>query len=84
MPFGLSVGFEVKSKNYNKKVKKGTQLTIKKLIIALSGPLTNLIFVLLFLLFPISIWGIERELLIYANILIGIFNLIPLWKKRSI
>lgn len=79
MPFGLSIGFAVKSENYNKKIKKGTLLTLKKLIIALSGPLTNLIFVLLFLLFPISMFGMKRELLIYANILIGIFNLIPIY-----
>ena len=45
MPFGLSIGFESKSENYNQKIKNGTKLTLKKLIIAISGPLTNLIFV---------------------------------------
>lgn len=79
MPFGLSIGFEVKSKNYNRKIKKGTWLTLKKIMIALSGPLTNAIFVLLFWLFPISMFGIKREMLIYANLLIGIFNLIPIY-----
>lgn len=79
MPFGLSIGFASKSENYNQKIKNGTKLTLKKLIIALSGPLTNLIFVLIFLLFPISFFGIEREIIIYANILIGIFNLIPIY-----
>lgn len=79
MPFGLSIGFASKAENYNKKIKNGTKLTLKKLIIAISGPLTNLVFVILFLLFPISFFGIERELIIYANILIGIFNLIPIY-----
>lgn len=79
MPFGLSIGFESKRENYNKKIKNGTKLTLKKLIIALAGPITNLIFVIIFLLFPISFFGVEREIIVYANILIGIFNLIPIF-----
>ena len=79
MPLGLSVGFENKSENYNKKIKKGTLLTLKKIIIAASGPFTNLIFIIIFLLFPISFFGINRDIVIYANILIAIFNLIPIY-----
>lgn len=79
MPVGISVGFESKLEDYDKKIKKGTRLTIKKLIIALAGPFTNLIFVIIFLLFPVSFFGIERQLVIYANTLIGIFNLIPIY-----
>lgn len=79
MPFGLSVGFASKRENYNQKVKKGTKLTLKKLMIALSGPLTNLMFVVIFLLFPVPFFWVDRELIIYANILIGIFNLIPIY-----
>ena len=79
MPFGLSIGFEGKVENYNKKVGKATKLTLKKLLIALSGPLTNLFFILIFSIFPISFFGIERQIIIYANILIGIFNLIPIY-----
>lgn len=79
MPLGLSIGFENKLENYNKKIKKGTLLTLKKIIIAISGPITNLIFIILFLIFPISFFGINRELVLYANILIAIFNLIPIY-----
>ena len=79
MPLGLSVGFESKVENYNKKIKKGTLLTLKKIIIATSGPLTNLLFIIVFLLFPISFFGISRDIVIYANILIAIFNLIPIY-----
>lgn len=79
MPYGLSVGFEVKCEDYNKKIKKGNMLSIKKLIIALAGPITNLIITIIFLLFNITFLGIERELVIYSNILIGIFNLIPIY-----
>ena len=79
MPFGLSIGFEGKVENYNKKIGKASIITLKKMIIALSGPLTNLFFVLLFSIFKINIFGIERELIIYSNILLGIFNLIPIY-----
>lgn len=79
MPFGLSVGFEGKVENYNRKIKKGTVLVLKKIIIALAGPLINLIFIVIFSIFPISFFNIENQLVIYSNILIGIFNLIPIY-----
>lgn len=79
MPYGLSVGFKVKCEDYNKKIKKGNMLSIKKLIIALAGPITNLIITIIFLLFNITFFGIERELVVYSNILIGMFNLIPIY-----
>lgn len=79
MPYGVSVGFNVKCEDYNKKIKKGNMLAIKKLIIALAGPLTNFIITIIFLMANINFFGIERELVIYSNILIGIFNLIPIY-----
>lgn len=79
MPYGVSVGFNVKCEDYNKKIKKGNMLAIKKLIIALAGPLTNFIITIIFLMVNINFLGIERELVIYSNILIGIFNLIPIY-----
>lgn len=79
MPYGVSVGFNVKCEDYNKKIKNGNMLSIKKLIIALAGPLTNFIITIIFLMANIKFFGIERELVIYSNILIGIFNLIPIY-----
>lgn len=79
MPYGVSVGFNVKCEDYNKKIKNGNMLAIKKLIIALAGPLTNFIITIIFLIANIKFFGIERELVIYSNILIGIFNLIPIY-----
>ena len=79
MPFGLSIAFESKADNYNKKIKNGTLLTLKKIIIAASGPITNCIFILLFSIFDLYFFGIDRELILYANILIAIFNLIPIY-----
>lgn len=79
MPVGLSISFEGKVDFYNKRIKKGSLLTLKKLIIAASGPITNIIFIIFFLLFDVSPLGIDRELILYANILIAIFNLIPIY-----
>lgn len=69
MPFGISITFE----NYGYK----KLMEIKKIILAIAGPLTNFIIALL-----ISILHIDanlKEIIIYSNILIGIFNLIPLY-----
>ena len=79
MPYGISVGFKIKCEDYNKKIKKGNMLAIKKVIIALAGPLTNLILTIIFLTVTINFFGIERNLVIYSNILIGAFNLLPIY-----
>lgn len=79
MPFGLTISFSVFPKDYNRKVKNANQLTIKKMIIAIAGPITNL-FLILFLLFQKETFlGINRNMMIYANFLIAIFNLIPIY-----
>lgn len=79
MPFGLSIGFEGKVDNYNKKIGKSSILILKKMIIALNGPLTNLLFIIFFSIFQINFLNIEHELIIYSNLLIGVFNLIPIY-----
>lgn len=79
MPCGLSISFDVLPKNYNKKIKKGTLLTIKKLIIALMGPITNLLLIIIYCMYNIDFFGIPREFVVYSNILIGVFNLIPIY-----
>lgn len=50
---------------------------IQEICIALAGPLTNLIMFALFLVIPFNIE--YKEIYIYANILIGIFNLLPIY-----
>lgn len=79
MPLGLKVSFNVESNNYNNKILKANMLTIKKLIIAMAGPITNLLFVIIYLIFDIDFLFIQREEIIYSNILIGAFNLIPIY-----
>ncbi len=63
MPLGVSINFEDYSNKY----------IIKKIVIAISGPLINLIIVIL------GIYNEWNEEIIYSNMLIGMFNLIPLY-----
>ena len=79
MPFGLAISFKAKAENYNKKIKKGTMLTLKKIIIALAGPLTNIILIIIFTTCKFTFLNIQKELLVYSNILIAIFNLLPIY-----
>lgn len=77
MPFGISVSFKIKPQEYNKKIKKGNYLEIKKIIVAIAGPLTN--FIIIAIASKIKI-GITQYLMItYTNFLIMIFNLLPIY-----
>ncbi len=78
-PLGLSINFRIKEDDYNKKIKNGNVLALKKLIIAASGPITNFLLVIIFSIFEISFFNISKELLIYSNLLIGLFNMIPIY-----
>lgn len=79
MPMGLSISFQIKCDNYNINVKKGKVITLKKLLIALAGPIINFFIASLFSFINIEIFGISKETIIYSNLLIGIFNLIPIY-----
>lgn len=76
-PFGFSVSFKIKPTDYNKKIKKGNILEIKKMLIALAGPLTN--FLIIILMFYSNFNIFEEMLVIYTNILIIIFNMLPVY-----
>ncbi len=77
MPLGFSVEFAVSEENYNKKILKSNILEIKRIVIAIAGPLINLIICLV-----ASNLNIQYELknmIIYSNFLIAIFNLLPIY-----
>lgn len=82
-PFGLQISFKTEPNLYNTKIKNGTKLCLKRMILAIAGPLTN--FLIVFILMALNNVGINvnnillGEVAIYANILIGIFNLIPIY-----
>lgn len=78
-PLGLSISFWVKSEDYNRRICYGNILAVKKLLIAIAGPMVNFILVIFFSIFTLSIFNINTEIVIYSNILIGLFNLIPIY-----
>lgn len=69
MPFGISITFE--TYEYKKLIE------IKKILIAISGPLTNLIICLIASFLHIN--SETKLLIMYSNILIALFNLIPIY-----
>ena len=77
MPFGVSISFKINAKEYNKKIKKGNILEIKKIIVELAGPITNFIIILIASNLKINL--IKSLLIIYTNFLIMIFNLLPIY-----
>lgn len=79
MPLGIAIEFNVLCEDCNKKIKLGNNLAIKKMILALAGPITNISIVVICILLRNYI---EQEVctkIIYANILIAIFNLLPIY-----
>ena len=79
MPMGLSVSFKLNIEDFNKKIQKGSVLQLKKIAIAIAGPLTNLIMLLIVLNSNINLKIVSNEILAYANILIMLFNLLPIY-----
>ena len=77
MPFGVSISFKIKVEEYNKKIKKGNLLEIKKILVAIAGPLTNFIIILITNCLKIDIF--KGLIIIYTNFLIMIFNLLPIY-----
>lgn len=77
MPCGLAISFKVNVDDINFKIKKGNLLELKKIIVAISGPIVSLILAILYTSFePLYI---SRQDAIYSNILIVLFNLLPLY-----
>lgn len=79
MPLGVYIEFSVIHEDYNKKVKKGNRLAIKKMILALAGPFTNIVIIVICQLLKKYISMELVSQIIYANILIAIFNLLPIY-----
>ena len=82
-PVGLQIRFKIDSREYNEKIKEARSLNIKKAIIALAGPLTNLIIAVVTIIIGYFHVNIQNtyiyQIIIYANFLIAMFNLIPIY-----
>lgn len=99
MPYGFKLNFKVNCIEYNKKIQKGNSISIKKILIALAGPITNFLIALAIFIInkkisngfiiieectrnPLkNIFNIynNSEQMIYCNLLIMLFNLIPIY-----
>ena len=76
-PYGVSISFKIKPDDYNIKILKGNLLEIKKIIVATAGPITNLLIIFIVLQLNIDMFiGLE---IIYSNLLVFLFNLIPFY-----
>lgn len=71
-PFGVAIIFEEFGSKDNK-------FEMKKILIALAGPLTNLVIMLIVMFFDFGFTQITREIIIYANLLIILFNILPIY-----
>lgn len=78
MPLGICIEFSVIYKDYNRKIKNGNVLTMKKMILALAGPITNILIIVL-CIFTKDYTNAIYKNIIYANLLIAIFNLMPIY-----
>ena len=82
-PVGLSISFNVNPEEYNCNEKNIRPLNIKKAIIAISGPLTNLSIATIAIILAKYNLNFANlyiyQLVIYSNFLIAIFNLIPIY-----
>ena len=77
MPTGLAISFKTNVDYYNKKIGRGNLFNFKKIIVAIAGPLTNLLMVVIF-----SFINIDYNLklmIIYSNWLMFFFNLLPIY-----
>ena len=82
-PVGLRISFRIEPEEYNKDIKNTRPLNIKKAIIAIAGPTTNLIIATIAIViakFNLNISNIYiYQLIVYSNVLIAMFNLIPIY-----
>lgn len=82
-PIGLQISFKVEPEEYNIKVKKANAINIRKAIISLAGPLTNLLISTILILVGKFNLNLQSnyiyQIMIYSNFLIAMFNLIPIY-----
>ena len=78
-PMGISIKFKINLKDYNNKIIRANYLTLKKIIVAIAGPAVNFFIAILFTFNNITFLGLKNEFVVYSNIIIAIFNLIPIY-----
>lgn len=77
VPLGMSISFSPNVQDFNIKVKNGNLLEVKKIFVAIAGPIVNVI--IIFIANMIDISSEIKLIIVYSNILLLIFNLIPIY-----
>lgn len=72
MALGISIAFKEREEEYNTKIKKSNFNNLKKIIILIMGPVSNILIAFLFLF-------LDMAEVVYINLLIAIFNLLPIY-----
>ena len=79
-PFGVSIDFDIKGKDYNIKIKKGNFLELKKILVALAGPITNALIISILMLSNIFNFDYDdKMIMIFSNITLIIVNILPIY-----
>lgn len=73
----MTITFKMNFDDYNIKVKNANMLEFKKIFVAIAGPLANIVIAIFFYYFPL--FPNINNSIIYANVLIAFFNLIPIY-----
>lgn len=76
-PYGVRISFGVIPRDYNQKIGNGNLLEIKKIIVAMAGPLTNAVMIVLGRY--VNFGMLSDSMIIYANLLLILLNLIPIF-----
>ena len=76
-PFGVSIDFNIKRKDYIRKIKKGNLLELKKILVAFAGPFVNGIIILILCFIHISPY--DKMLMIFSNWTLILFNILPIY-----
>ena len=79
MPFGFSLNLTPKKEDIETKIKKSNLVELKYIYVAIAGPLFNLIMATVFSYISLKINSEIIDLITYSNLLIFIFNLIPIY-----
>ena len=79
LPYGVNISFKANTNDYNTKIINGNYNSIKKMILAFAGPFTNIICILITVLIRNKISIEAYQYIVYSNILIAIFNLLPIY-----
>ena len=81
IPFGVSVKFVNNFYLYYLEEYEDEKITnsLKNLLVAIAGPVLNVIIAVIIGVFDINIYNFTAENLVYINILIASFNLLPIY-----